>query len=101
MSNPKPFQMPIGAKKRIEKVIFYPGFRTKEQFEVIRSIVESSNFDFASCPQGLFTPESLDSTYQGPFCFLWYDKNDTLHLTRIGKRGKILKNITANSTVST
>lgn len=94
MSNPKSFQMPIGAKREIEEVIFYPGFRTEEQFEVVRSIVESSNFDFASCPQGLFTPESADSTYQGPFCFLWYDKSGVLHLTRIGKRGKILRELT-------
>jgi hypothetical protein len=99
MYNTKSFQIPIGYQKRIEEVILHPGFRTVEQFEVVRKLTENENFDFA-CMPGIFTPESANSTYQGPFCLLWNDKNDLLHLTRIGKRGKILKEITANNTVS-
>jgi len=89
MPNPQPFNMPVGNKLEIEKVSFYPGFRTEEQFEVVRKIVEDNNFSF-SCQEDLFAPSEECSTYTGPFCFYWYDKNHDCHLVRIGKRGKIL-----------
>jgi len=89
MSNPQPFNMPVGNKLRIERVSFYSGFRTEEQFEVVRKIVKDNNFAF-SCQENLFTPDEECSKYTGPFCFYWYDKNHVCRLTRIGKRGKIL-----------
>jgi len=93
MANSKPFNMAISNRRVVEKVQLWPGFRTEEQFEVVRRIVESDEFDF-SCGSGIFKPSSISDEYTGPFCFTWYDKNDVLHLTRIGKRGKILTELT-------
>ena len=92
MAHPKPFYMPITNERKMEKVELHAGYRTVEQFEVVRKIVESSNFDFC-CGHEIFVPGKIG--FSGPFCFLWYDKKGILHLTRIGKRGKILREVAA------
>jgi len=94
MSSPKPFQMPIGSKREMEEVKFHPGFRTEEQFETVRRIVESDEFDFSCGLSKMFVPDPVDTKYVGPFNYLWYNKIGKLCFVRIGKRGKILKEIT-------
>ena len=92
MSNPEPIKMRYTNDRLISVEVFYPGFRTVEQFEAVRKIVESPEFDF-SCGNNIFLPTTWDAVYQGPFSFLWYDIHEGLHLTRIGKRGKILREV--------
>ena len=95
---PKPFTIPVGINKVPDKVKLFPNFRTIEQFEQVRKIVNKPHFKF-SCGRGIFDPESSGSTYQGPFCFLWYDTDEKLHSTKIGKRGKILRETSASKSL--
>lgn len=99
MSNPKSFNMAVSIKRRVEEVKFYPGFRTIEQFETVRNIVEGHDFDF-SCSSKLFTPDSISDRYKGPFCFSWYDTNQVLHFTYVGKKGEILTGAEADKLFS-
>jgi len=91
-TQPKPFSMPIGNKLESNIETYHPGFRSIEQFETVRSIANRKEFAFSCSQKQMFQPEK-PSTYQGPFMFLWYDKQQQLHGYWIGKKGKILKDI--------
>ncbi len=96
MSNANVLIIPIGRDKVESREELHEGFRTKEQFETVRLIIIREDFDFSCGPKNLFNPfcESCGcgkrGKYQGPFMFMWYDKQGNLHGTRIGKSGKIL-----------
>lgn len=81
----------VGNKGDVENWALRSGFRTQEQFDHVQRVVNSDEFDF-SCMGDIFEPED-GSTYQGPFNWLWYDKKGKLHAQRIGKRGKLLADI--------
>ena len=64
--------------------------RTPEQFEAVRSIVQGEDFDYA-CGSMVF---HVDVTpYTGPFAFCYYTRDGSMHMQRIGKRGKVLRHI--------
>lgn len=96
MGNTNVLTIPIGRNKEESKEELHEGFRTKEQFETVKSIINQEEFDFSCGPKGLFNPFcecgcSNQGRYQGPFMFTWYDKQGNLHSAWIGKRGKIIR----------
>ena len=97
MSKPEPFYMPISALKEIEKIELHPDFRTGEQFEAVRRIVNHDNFAFGLLHEP-FIPDKTCAGYRGPFTLGWYGKDGVVHLTHIGKRGKILWNVPDKTT---
>ena len=91
--NLHPFFIPIGYSKQLEEVVYNPPFRTPEQFNVVRRLTQRSDFNFC-CISNIFDPTyATKKDYQGPFMVLWYDNKGNLHGIRIGKRGRILKEI--------
>lgn len=93
--SPKPFIMPTSRNRKGQIQTLHEGFRTVEQFEAVQKITNRDDFDFCCC-SFVFDPGNTKITYQGPFTLLWYDKEDRLHGTRIGKRGKILQDVRAD-----
>ena len=79
--NPKPFEMKVGntykGRDNSNTETYHPGWRTIKQFEYVRSVVASKEFDF-SC-SSLFNPESPNDKYQGSFMWNWYDKTGNMH----------------------
>jgi len=64
--------------------------RTREQWNAAKSISERKDFLCFSMSH----PFSKDvKGYVGPMALLWWDTNDKAHLTRIGKKGRILREI--------
>lgn len=68
MANPKSFIMAVTNLRFKESVEYHPGYRTVAQFETVRKIVESEEFDF--CCGHDFVPAERNTTYQGPFISL-------------------------------
>jgi len=66
---------------------------TQEQFEVVRNISQEPTFDFTCMGPIFFKDDKRKKGYKGPFVFIYYTKDDTLHRVRIGKTGKILRHI--------
>jgi len=91
-TNSNSFAMRVGNQGGSMRQTLVEGFRTREQFERVREIVLGRNFNFA-CSGNNFIPGDRD--YDGPFSFVWYDTNDKIHVTRIGKRGRVLREVTA------
>lgn len=65
--------------------------RTPEQRRAVLELAARDDFAFAC--SNPFTPDVVD--YTGPFTLLWYDTGEQLHVTRIGKRGAVLRDVTA------
>lgn len=64
--------------------------RSEAQRRVVAETAAADDFDFA-CGNP-FVPEVGD--YVGPFSFIYYTTDGELHLKRIGKTGRILKEVT-------
>lgn len=62
--------------------------RTPEQRATAMAIAAKPEFAF--CCSNPFTP---DIDYTRPFTFMWYDTDERLHMTRIGKRGNVLREV--------
>jgi len=90
---PEPFNIRVGIDRVKTQEVFHPGYRTVEQFEVIRGLASRPNLAYF-CGGNFFDPGNSGSHYQGPFTALWCDTDDHLHGTRIGKRGRILHEVT-------
>jgi len=97
--NTDAFEVPMGNQLVIETWEFHPGWRTPKQFNAVRQIMNSPNFDF-SCSGRLFDYDIGDKPYTGPFVFMWYNKpadgesrqgSCKLHYARIGAHGNILQ----------
>ena len=91
MNEPKPITVRCTNKREVQTWEFK--HRTLEQFEAVRRIVESEDFDFACFGSNIFDLERWGEKgvgYVGPFSFIYYTKDFKLQMRRIGKRGKIL-----------
>ena len=82
-----PFRARVGNTGEVQE--FRHLSRSKEQFEVVRKISERSDFDFFTIGSEMFE-EGIK--YTGPVSVMWYGK-DALVLTRVGKSGKILREL--------
>jgi hypothetical protein len=76
--------IPVGANRDPRPMA---AVRTPAQHKTVLDILAADGFAYAC--NNPFTPAVED--YQGPFMFLWYDRSDNLHGTRIAKRGQILR----------
>ena len=83
-------QVPVSNEHKIER--WEQRSRTPEQFQTVRKIVERDDFDF-SCGSDIFG--SNVGGYTGPFVFLYCTTDGVLHAVRIGKRGRIIRRVTA------
>jgi hypothetical protein len=87
-ATPTPITVPVGNNHAPERWTLHENFRTEAQFEVVRQIIQSQDFDF-SCNSNFFEPES-SKPYKGPVAFTYYTKDGKLHIQKIGSKGKIL-----------
>lgn len=82
--------IPVGAQHRPEPIA---AVRTAAQLEAVRAIIAGGDFDYAC--NNPFTAAVED--YLGDFMFLWYDRSDRLHGTRIDEHGAALRDTVAEA----
>lgn len=84
--------IPVGLDR--DPAIVHP-VRTAPQRATVLAIVSRPDFDSA-CGN----PFEPDVRYAGPMSFMWYDRDQQLHATRIAPDGEILRHrvgqVTAN-----
>lgn len=86
-NNSKQIRVYVGNHYEPETWLFQPGFRTEQQFEVVRQLVEATDFDFACCSK-LFQPEGT-KPYRGSFVFSFYTKDGKLNAQKITPTGRV------------
>lgn len=78
--------IPVGRyyeQSKVEEV------RTQQQRDKVEELINDPNFDSAT--GNPFTAEV--GTYTGPFNFMYYTKDNVLHLVRISKTGRVLRKV--------
>jgi hypothetical protein len=82
--------VPVGNTHRLEAID--ETLRTPEQLAVFKSIVQSDGFDFM-CGNPFEDKFNELKGYTGPTAFIWCTTDGTLHLRRVGKRGRTLREV--------
>lgn len=85
-------QVPVSNAHQIETWAFEA--RTEQQFETVKKIVESPDFDFSSF-SNLFNKDEVGN-YKGSFNFIYYVKNGAMVLVKITSSGRISRRIVTN-----
>jgi len=90
----------VGNKHEEEVWVWNGVYRTKEQFDKVREIVEADDFDF-SCVSNFFKPEGGDSTYRDWTFFTYFDKDHVIHGKKITPKGKVTMHFANGEEVDT
>jgi len=82
------FKAPLGPNK--ERLMIYrrSAAKTQDQYEAIKDIVNSENFDYTR-----LTPKEVFSDTPGPIRFRWFDTKGKKHIVNVHPNG-VLENLT-------
>lgn len=90
MATATPFILLVGRNRERSPMA---DVRTPAQRAAVQAIAEGDRFAFAC--NNPFDPE-LEAARPCAFNFIWYDRRDVFHVTRIGVDGTVVRELTAD-----